>query len=122
MKKLIIYGAGIWAERLLTVERYKKVDYFVDENADTGKILMPGSEWEKQIYKPDVLTKENDYVQKQALQPDFSIPAGGDALPADHRRRRHFYAAFQAPLLSGHLPARHRAAEWSEPGRHHQEL
>lgn len=30
-KKLVVYYAGEWAERLLTVSRCKDISYFVDE-------------------------------------------------------------------------------------------
>ncbi len=57
MKKLIIYYAGIWAERLLTIDRYKKVDYFVDHIQQKEEFKGIGGE--KNIYPIEQLLKEN---------------------------------------------------------------
>ena len=58
MKKLVVYYAGIWAERLLTVERYKEIAYFVDD-ADKDIIAILSEKWEKPVLKPEALEKEN---------------------------------------------------------------
>ena len=60
MKKLIIYYPGIWAERLLTVERFKEVSYFItDDAAAVGRYAPLGSGSSKEVYLPEVLTEEN---------------------------------------------------------------
>ena len=59
MKKLIVYYAGVWAERLLTIERYKRVEYFVDNVQKIDKFIGIGSE--KNIYPIEQLLKEDKH-------------------------------------------------------------
>ena len=60
MKKIIIYYAGKWAENLLTIDRYKKVDYFIDEAAAAeGTVSFLGAGSEKPVFAPDILDNEN---------------------------------------------------------------
>ncbi|MCR4646386.1 MAG: hypothetical protein K5695_13435, partial [Oscillospiraceae bacterium] len=59
MKKLIVYYAGEWAERLLTVERYKEVAYFIEDAPQAENTDFWGIGAAKPIYTPDVLQKED---------------------------------------------------------------
>ncbi len=54
MKKLIIFYSGIWSEKLLTIDRYKEVSYFVDDN-----VVKEQTYFDKKVYPIEVLTKEN---------------------------------------------------------------
>ena len=54
MKKLIVYYSGTWSEKLLTIDRYKEVSYFVDDN-----VVKEQTYFDKKVYPIEVLTKEN---------------------------------------------------------------
>lgn len=59
MKKLIVYYPGIWAERLLTLERFKEVSYFVwDEKNSNDRYTPLGNEYGKKVYSSEVLAQE----------------------------------------------------------------
>ena len=36
-KKLIVYPAGLWAKELLTLSRFEKIEYFIDDEYQQGK-------------------------------------------------------------------------------------
>lgn len=59
MKKLIVYYPGVWAERLLTVERFREVCYFVTDDVIVNRYAPLGSEYGKEVYSAGVLAKEN---------------------------------------------------------------
>lgn len=57
MKKVIVYSGGLYASRLLTMERYRQISYFVDDiDAETGFEYGDGT---KNIYPLRVLEKED---------------------------------------------------------------
>ena len=57
MKRLVVYYTGIWTERLLTVERFNEVAYFVDDIDDCAEYTCLGTT--KQVYPVDHLADEN---------------------------------------------------------------
>lgn len=60
MKKIIVYYCGKWAERLLTVERYKETAYFIDDDPPVeGTVSFLGEGSSKPVYKPDILDSED---------------------------------------------------------------
>ncbi len=65
MKKMIVYCAGEWAQKLLTIERYKEIEYFIESEPGDRKFTdFFGEAYAKPIYSPDVLDKEdpNDII------------------------------------------------------------
>ena len=60
MKKLIVYCAGKWAEKLLTIERYKEVAYFIETDpCDRKNTDFFGGAYSKPVYSPDILDHED---------------------------------------------------------------
>ena len=60
MKKIIVYYCGKWAERLLTVERYKETAYFIDDDPPVeGTVSFFGEGSSKPVYNPDILDSED---------------------------------------------------------------
>lgn len=53
MKKLVVFYAGEWAERLLTIARCKDIAYFVDEEKtgvfSGGYLFVPSRDCGKNI-------------------------------------------------------------------------
>ena len=54
MKKLVVFYAGEWAERLLTIARCKDIAYFVDEEktgvfSGGGYLFVPSRDCGKNI-------------------------------------------------------------------------
>ncbi len=58
MKKLIVYYPGVWAERLLTIERFREVSYFIADTPVSSKYAPLGSEYGKDVYPVEMLSKE----------------------------------------------------------------
>lgn len=58
MKKLIIYYPGKWAERLLTLERYKEVSYFVADEVADGMYAPLGDEYGKEVRLPAAMLQD----------------------------------------------------------------
>ncbi len=62
MKKLVVCYAGIWAERLLTIERLKEVAYFIDD-IDKKRCIYGNTCFEKKIYPMNkVLDEKKDDI------------------------------------------------------------
>ena len=59
MKKLVVYYPGKWAERLLTLERYREVAYFIDDEVPSDfNFANEQNLWKQKIYPTDILQHE----------------------------------------------------------------